>query len=109
MGSFFAIFAPASPAVVRITAGDYHFVEGYLLTDTEYADDPNDPGSVHLSILFKELNHPPRHLSRDSRGRLRISSQGDRRRLSGVVVTCDATHDRHLESIARAGQDQALG
>lgn len=45
------LFAPASSTVGRLTAGGYHLVEGRLLSDTEYADDPNGFASDHLPKL----------------------------------------------------------
>ena len=98
------LFAPASPAVGRITASGYHLVEGRLLSDTEYADDPNGPTGSHLPTLFEDSDRPVRHLDA---GTVAAGFGAVREVLAdtsaGTLLTCDSTHDRHLKAIARAG------
>ncbi|MDL5362567.1 four-carbon acid sugar kinase family protein [Halalkalicoccus sp. NIPERK01] len=99
-----ALFAPASPAVGRLTACGYHLVDGRLLTDTEYAEDPNGPTNAHLPALFEGLGRPVGHLGVET---VATGSNAVREALandpSKALVVCDATHDRHLATIARAG------
>ncbi len=99
-----ALLAPASPAVGRLTAGGYHLVDGRLLTDTEYADDSNGPSSSHLPTLVEVIGSPSHHLGI---GTIAAGADAVRESIAdaprGTLFTCDATHDRHLESIARAG------
>lgn len=97
------LFAPASPAVDRLTAGGYHLAEGRLLSDTGYADDPNGPASDHLPTLVG-VEHAS-HLGIET---VAAGSEPIRAATadapSGTLFTCDTTHDRHLEAIARAGR-----
>jgi uncharacterized protein YgbK (DUF1537 family) len=109
-GFDFGLVAPASPALGRLTAGGYHLVDGRLLTDTEYVDDPNGPESAHLSTLIEGIDTT--HLGIET---VAAGSGAVRRAItdapSGTIFTCDTTHDRHLESIARAADgivDRAL-
>lgn len=101
-----ALVAPAAPAVDRLTACGRHLVDGCLLSDTEYADDPKGPTSARLPAPFEGSDRPVRHLGigtvaagPDAVGGTLANAP------SGAVVTCDATHDRHLGTIARAGRD----
>lgn len=100
------LIAPASLAVGRITASGYHLVDGRPLSDTEYADDPNGPRSSRLPTLFEGSDRSVRHLDAGTvaagPGAVREAAAGTAR---GTLVTCDVTHDRHLEAIARAGRD----
>lgn len=100
------LFAPAAPAVGRLTAEGYHLVDGRLLTDTEYADDPNPPASARLPALFDGLDRPVRHLGT---GTVAAGPEAVREALAdapeGALITCDATHERHLAAIARAGRE----
>lgn len=99
-----ALLAPASPAVGRLTAGDYQLVDGRLLTDTEYADDSNGPSSSHLPTLVEGVDISSHHLGI---GTVAAGADAVREPIAdaprGTLFTCDATHDRHLDAIARAG------
>ncbi|MFC6903820.1 four-carbon acid sugar kinase family protein [Halalkalicoccus tibetensis] len=100
------LFAPAAPAVGRLTACSHHLVDGCLLTDTEYANDPNPPASARLPALFEGLDRPVRHLGI---GAVAAGPDAVRGVLDdvppGSVIACDATHERHLVAIARAGRE----
>lgn len=100
------LFAPAAPAVGRLTACGHHLVDGRLLTDTEYADDPNAPASAHLPTLLAGTERPVEHLDA---GTVAAGSGTVREALAdvseGTLITCDTIHDRHLEAIARAGRE----
>ncbi|KYH26312.1 hypothetical protein HAPAU_14090 [Halalkalicoccus paucihalophilus] len=101
-----AIFAPASPAVGRFTVCGTHLVDGRLLADTEYVDDPNGPTSARLPALFEGSGRPVEHLGI---GTVAAGPEAVREALGavspGAVVACDSTHERHLEAIARAGDE----
>ncbi|WP_122091273.1 four-carbon acid sugar kinase family protein [Halalkalicoccus subterraneus] len=101
-----ALFAPASPALGRITAGGYHLVDGQLLTDTEYADDPNGPPNAHLPTLLAEAESPIEPLGVEV---VAAGSESIHEALaevpSGALVACDTTHERHLEAIARTDSE----
>lgn len=99
-----AVVAPAAPAVGRVTAAGYHLVDGRLLTDTDYADDPKGPTTAHLPTLFADCGHPVVSLGietvaagTEAMGEA-LADAPDR-----ALVACDATHSRHLEAIVRAG------
>lgn len=100
-----ALFAPASPAVGRLTADGYHLVDGRLLSDTEYVDNPNAPSSAHLPTLFADPDHPSRHLGI---GTVAAGSESVREAIAEApadsMFTCDAVHDRHLGAIAQGGR-----
>lgn len=100
------LFAPAAPAVGRLTACSHHLVDGRLLTDTEYADDPSPPTSARLPALFEGLDRPVRHLGI---GTVAAGTDAVRGALAdvpeGALIACDATHERHLAAIARAGRE----
>lgn len=99
------IFAPASPALGRLTAGGYHLVDGRLLTDTEYADDPNGPTEAHLPALFAGIDSTA-HLGIETVAAGSAAVQGALLDApAGAILTCDATHGRHLAAIARASEE----
>lgn len=98
-----ALVAPASPAIRRITASGYHLVDGRLLSATEYADDPNGPESACLPTVVEKVDLTA-HLGIET---VAAGPEAIRTALadsSGVVFTCDVTHDRHLRSLARAAE-----
>jgi D-threonate/D-erythronate kinase len=99
------IVAPAAPSLGRVTAGGHHLVGGRLLTDTEYANDTNGPTTAHLPTLFSGSAYPVVHLDI---GRVASGTKAVVEAFAAVVpdrafVVCDATHQRHLATIARAG------
>ncbi|ADJ14555.1 four-carbon acid sugar kinase family protein [Halalkalicoccus jeotgali] len=101
-----ALVAPAAPAVGRLTACGAHLVDGRLLSETEYADDPNPPPSARPAALFEGATRPVERIG------IEVVASGPepvRETLAavrtGAVVTCDATHDRHLAALGRAGRE----
>lgn len=99
-----AVVAPAAPAVGRVTAGGYHLVDGRLLTDTEYADDPKGPTTAHLPTLLADCEHPVVSLGIETVaagcGSIReaLADAPDR-----ALVVPNAIHPRHLTATAQAG------
>lgn len=102
-GFDFGLFVPVSPPIGRVTASGYHLVDGCLVTDTEYADDPNGPSSAHLPTLVEEIDTT--HLGIEI---VAAGSEAIQAALAdappSMLFTCDATHDRHLDALARASE-----
>ncbi len=103
-----AVVAPAFPAAGRTTREGVHQVEGRPLSETEYADDANPPGSDRLPALFARSRYPVEHVSLETvatgaraiRAALDRAGNGDPR-----IATFDATDDDHLVAIARAAAE----
>jgi len=106
-----ALIAPAFPAQGRTTLHDVHYVRNIPVADSETGHDPASPvRASRLSELIArqcrrpvgridaaELDGNPRNLKTFVENLL---TQGRR------LITCDATHQRHLEVIARLAGDQ---
>jgi uncharacterized protein YgbK (DUF1537 family) len=106
-----ALIAPAFPAQGRTTLHDVHYVRNIPVADSETGRDPASPvRASRLSELIArqcrrpvgridaaELDGNPRNLKTFVENLL---TQGRR------LITCDATHQRHLEVIARLAGDQ---
>ena len=100
-GAALAVVAPAFPATDRITVDGHHLVEGVALEAAGY-----DATTSDLRTLFGASRHEVRALGigtvlegpsavarvlSDAAG----AADGD-----ATIVVCDATHDRHLRTIA---------
>lgn len=100
-----ALIAPAAPALGRITRDGQVWVNGRLLTDTEFASDPKTPvlSAAVGTRLAEQTDLPVAELAlsdvrqADLAGYLRrLADQGIR------LVVLDAEHPRDLENIIHA-------
>lgn len=100
-----AVVAPAAPMLGRVTAAGYHLVDGQLITDTEYAEDPASPKTAHLLTLFAGSEHSVVDLGIETiAGGPDVVGEAIADTVSNrAIVVCDAIHQRHLEAIAQAG------
>lgn len=103
-----AVLAPAFPANGRTTAAGYHLVDGRLVTDTTAGRDPDKPVTdAHVPTLLATADRPVEHVDV---GTVARGTDAVREALTAMaarhdrspIVACDATHDRHLETIATA-------
>jgi uncharacterized protein YgbK (DUF1537 family) len=105
MNATVAVVAPAAPMLGRVTAAGYHLVDGQLITDTEYAEDPKNPTTAHLPTLFADSEHSIVYLGIETvaGGPEAVSETVMDTVSDRAIVVCDAIHQRHLETLAQAG------
>jgi uncharacterized protein YgbK (DUF1537 family) len=105
-GADLALVAPASPRNGRTTVEGYHLVDGVLVTDTDAGSDPDAPVETpHLPTRFAASAHPVVRLSIDrvAAGPETVETAlADWAADGPVVVAADASHERHLETLAAA-------
>ena len=102
-----AVVAPAFPATGRVTATGYHLVDGVPLAEAGYG-----ATTSHLPTRFESSRYPVASLPIETvasgadavRSALESLLADGAAATGPAVVTCDAIHDRHLESIAAAAQ-----
>lgn len=109
-GADVALVAPAFPNAGRITVGGYHLVDGTPVTETSAGRDPKGPASSHLPTVLEDADCPVVHRPLDTLGDAECLAAAFTELASthrAVIVVCDASSERHLDTLARAGNATA--
>lgn len=106
LGVTAAVVAPAYPAAGRVTRNGHCYVNGALLTDTEFATDPKTPVSRAdiVGLLQLQTSLPCRVVTSEQLADVLQSSDA----LIPQILIVDAQDDAHLEQIVSAVATQSL-